>query len=154
MKRSHSAQLRYVAGHYSISQYDKVEEDGRRRSQTNSNVPIFPWNVVVINPIWMHASGLDKTQAGGSTVAACTVYTQRHVFSKVAQHRSIYIYYLWSPPKEPAGKGPAQTELAIPRNFRHYQPTAVYVIRYCPLPLQSETFSYTLLDTSSAIPLA
>ena len=31
-------------------------------------------NVVVINLIWMQASGLDITRTGGTPVAACTVF--------------------------------------------------------------------------------
>ena len=76
-KRCQRAQLRYVAGHYNTSQQNKCDplliQNGRRCPQTSSNVPIFPWNVVVFNRIWMQAIGLGRTQPGGSPVAACTV---------------------------------------------------------------------------------
>ena len=70
-KRGHCPQLHYIAGYHSTSQHNKAGplfmQDGRRCSQTFSNVPIFLQNMVVINPIWMQASALDKTQPGGSS---------------------------------------------------------------------------------------
>ena len=65
--------LRYVAGHYSTSQQNKVDPRWLQMLANIFKCPIFLWNVVVFNHIWMQAIGLDRMQQGGTPVATCTV---------------------------------------------------------------------------------
>ena len=107
-KHCQRARLRYVVGHYSISQQNKggplLIQDGCRCSQTASNGPIFLWNVVV-----MQAFGFGRTQPGGKPVAACTVakMTRPTVFkrsvsiphsaSRQSVRKNTLLIHLWCP---------------------------------------------------------